>query len=69
MCLCVCLRSQVPFTLNCNTSGRFRWVTTTIARFDVDSPGWPTDLNCSLLWNTFLTTYDGKPGSAAGCAI
>jgi hypothetical protein len=42
--------------------GKFRWVTTTIARWDPDQE-WPTDLGCSLALNTSLTTYDGElPG-------
>ncbi|KAJ9521696.1 hypothetical protein QJQ45_015384, partial [Haematococcus lacustris] len=40
--------------------GRFRWVTTTIARWDPDQD-WPSDLDCTLLLNTSLTTYDGVP--------
>eukprot|EP00798_Chlamydomonas_sp_ICE-L_P007932 gene7932-1146_t len=50
---------KIPFTLTCPLiPGKFRWVTTTIARWDVDVD-WPTDLNCSLQWNDTLTSYDG----------
>ncbi|GFH15938.1 A2M domain-containing protein, partial [Haematococcus lacustris] len=54
-----------PFSLSCPSSsksppGRFRWVTTTIARWDPDQD-WPSDLDCTLLLNTSLTTYDGVP--------
>ncbi|KAG1668836.1 hypothetical protein FOA52_004931 [Chlamydomonas sp. UWO 241] len=49
---------KVPFNLTCNAPGRFRWVTTTIARFD-PTQDWPTDLDCTLVWNTNLTTHDG----------
>eukprot|EP00798_Chlamydomonas_sp_ICE-L_P016462 gene16462-22683_t len=50
---------KIPFTLTCRqVPGKFRWVTTTIARWDVDLD-WPTDLNCSLQWNDKLTSYDG----------
>ncbi|GFH16881.1 EGF-like domain-containing protein, partial [Haematococcus lacustris] len=54
-----------PFSLSCPSSsksppGRFRWVTTTIARWDPDQE-WPSDLDCTLLLNTSLTTYDGVP--------
>lgn len=54
-------RLQVPFNLSCPMPGKFRWVTTTIARFD-PNVDWPTDINCTLDFNKELTTYDG------GCA-
>lgn len=48
-----------PFTLTCDVPGKYRWVTTTIFRFDPDST-WPTDLDCEMVWNTRLTTYDSE---------
>lgn len=51
--------AQVPFSLSCKTPGRFRWVTTNIARFD-PSIDWPTDLDCSFDWNKALKAYDGE---------
>ncbi|KXZ55787.1 hypothetical protein GPECTOR_2g1337 [Gonium pectorale] len=58
-------QQKLPFRLEraggaCPVPGKFRWVTTTIARFDPDVD-WPTDLDCSLVWNTGLTSYDGAP--------
>ncbi|GLI68405.1 hypothetical protein VaNZ11_012792 [Volvox africanus] len=50
--------SMLPFSLSCPVPGRFRWVTTSIARFDPDVD-WPTDLDCTLNWVTTLTAYDG----------
>lgn len=52
------LPRQVPFTLSCPMPGRFRWVTTTIARFDPEVQ-WPSDLSCTFKWNSALITYDG----------
>lgn len=55
---------QVPseelqaFTTDCGVPGRYRWVTTNIARFDPDVD-WPPDLNCTFRWNQGLRTYDG----------
>ncbi len=49
---------QVPFTVNCPVPGRFRWVTTNIARWD-PSIEWPTDLDCTFEWNTALKSFDG----------
>jgi hypothetical protein len=48
-----------PFSLSCPVPGRYRWVTTTIFRFDPDGD-WPTDLDCELVWNTALTSYDSE---------
>jgi hypothetical protein len=50
---------QVPFTFSVPVPGQLRWATTYIARFDPDV-AWPTDLDFNLIWNTNLTTYDGK---------
>ncbi|KAG2452414.1 hypothetical protein HYH02_002657 [Chlamydomonas schloesseri] len=49
---------QVPFRLSCGVPGRFRWVSTTTARWDPDVD-WPPDLSCGLRWNTSLRAYDG----------
>lgn len=54
---------QTPFTIKCDTGddtvlGDVRWVTTSIARFDVRT-SWPTDLSCSFAWNKQLKTFDG----------
>eukprot|EP00798_Chlamydomonas_sp_ICE-L_P014428 gene14428-20434_t len=55
------LGHKVPFSLSCaHVLGRYRWVTTTIFRFDTNEE-WPTDLKCYLEWNKTLTTYDGVP--------
>ncbi|GIL86136.1 hypothetical protein Vretimale_13856 [Volvox reticuliferus] len=51
-------QQKLPFSLSCPMPGKFRWVTTSIARFDPDVD-WPTDLDCNLNWATALTTYDG----------
>jgi hypothetical protein len=59
--------AQVPFTLACGVPGRFRWVTTFIARFDPSIP-WPPDLQCALKWNTRLTSYDGARPTRPPCA-
>jgi hypothetical protein len=68
---------QLPFTLSGGGDnstgglqtlpfGRFRWVTTYIARFDPIDGAWPTDLALSLIWNRQLTTWDGVTLSGAG---
>ncbi|GAM21623.1 hypothetical protein SAMD00019534_047980 [Acytostelium subglobosum LB1] len=50
------------FKLRCNSAvpvdGRYRWVTTSIARFDVNG-AWPTDLNCTFTVDPAAKTYDG----------
>lgn len=51
--------AQQPFTVSCAQPGRFRWVTTTIARYDPDAV-WPTDLNCTFQWNLQLISHDGE---------
>mmetsp|Transcript_14647 Transcript_14647/g.36469 ORF Transcript_14647/g.36469 Transcript_14647/m.36469 type:complete len:2268 (-) Transcript_14647:639-7442(-) len=53
----------LPFSLACAGGaavppGKFRWVTTTIARWDPDVD-WPTDLACTFAFNTSLVAYDG----------
>ncbi|GIL54024.1 hypothetical protein Vafri_9574 [Volvox africanus] len=53
-------RQKLPFSLSCPVPGKSRWVTTSIARFDPDVD-WPTDLDCTLIWVTTLTAYDGAP--------
>jgi hypothetical protein len=40
-------------------SGRFRWITTSIGRFDIDDGGWPSDRNIVVLIRDDLTTFDG----------
>ncbi|GIM02181.1 hypothetical protein Vretimale_7087 [Volvox reticuliferus] len=54
------VKKVVPFQLSCNWPGTFRWVTTSIARYD-PSESWPSDLQCDVIWNTALRTYDGVP--------
>lgn len=49
----------VPFWLEPKVDGYMRWVTTSIARFDTDGD-WPYDLDVKIIWNTNLTTYDGR---------
>lgn len=50
----------IPFDLSgCGVPGRMRWVTTSIFRWD-SSIDLPTDLECSLIWNANLTSYDGE---------
>ncbi|KXZ56112.1 hypothetical protein GPECTOR_2g994 [Gonium pectorale] len=51
-------QQRAAFRLSCPMPGKLRWVTTTIARFDPNMD-WPTDLECNLVWNTSLTSYDG----------
>ncbi|GMH46152.1 hypothetical protein BSKO_14120 [Bryopsis sp. KO-2023] len=51
---------KVPFTLNPGIAGRFRWVTTYIARWDPED-GWPLDMDIQFEWNKKLTTHDGLP--------
>ncbi|KAN0024930.1 hypothetical protein ACTFIV_009339 [Dictyostelium citrinum] len=53
-----------PFTLKCLGSssvpnGLFRWVTTSIARFDIQGNGWPSNLNCTFSVNSNIRCYDG----------
>jgi len=57
--------SLVPFNINCPVPGLFRWVTTSIARWD-PTIDWPPDLNCEFKWNTGLKAYDGTPLDLAG---
>ncbi|KAN0029822.1 hypothetical protein ACTA71_007959 [Dictyostelium dimigraforme] len=52
-----------PFTLKCLGSstvpnGKFRWVTTSIARFDIQGNGWPSNLNCTFSVNSNIRCYD-----------
>ena len=64
---------KVPFSVSLSQpggggglsmEGRWRWVTTFVARFDpVDD--WPTDVTVSVVLNTGLTTWDGVPLAAA----
>ena len=49
---------KTPFRLSCGVPGKARWVTTSIARFDPDVD-WPSDLDCSFVWNAALRAYDG----------
>lgn len=55
--------SQVPFTLEPDVPGRFRWVTTYIARWDPIG-GWPLDSKIRFVWNKDLKTHDGKNSNA-----
>lgn len=50
---------QVPFVLVPDIPGRFRWVTTYIARWDPDG-SWPLDSELTLQWNKNLKTHDGN---------
>ena len=61
--------AQQPFQLSCNNYpssgdgtqlqlGKFRWVTTFVARFDPDGE-WPTDLDLDFSWNSNVTSWDG----------
>ncbi|GLI63593.1 hypothetical protein VaNZ11_006598 [Volvox africanus] len=54
------VKKVVPFRLSCNWPGKLRWVTTSIARYDPSEP-WPSNLQCFVLWNTALKTFDGVP--------
>ncbi|GIL68720.1 hypothetical protein Vafri_21968 [Volvox africanus] len=54
------IKKVVPFRLSCNWPGKLRWVTTSIARYDPSEP-WPSGLECNLIWNTALKTFDGVP--------
>lgn len=60
--------SKIPFALlrsddssdilkDTRLQGRWRWVTTFVARFDMDND-WPTDLKLTLQMNKRLTTFD-----------
>lgn len=49
---------DIPFYLDCNVPGKYRWVTTSIFRFDPEM--WPTDLSCPLRVNPNLKTFDGE---------
>jgi uncharacterized membrane protein YsdA (DUF1294 family) len=55
--------TQTPFRLSCGVPGKTRWVATSIARFDPDVD-WPTDLDCSFVWNAGLRAYDGTERSS-----
>jgi hypothetical protein len=48
----------IPFTFSRTIPGKFRWVTTSIARFDPDN-SWKSDLEFTLSINSNLTAYDG----------
>ncbi|GLI68394.1 hypothetical protein VaNZ11_012780 [Volvox africanus] len=61
------VQQKLPFSLSCPVPGRFRWVTTSIARFD-PNVDWPTDLDCTLNWVTTLTAYDGAQLVLSGTA-
>ena len=61
--------AQQPFQLSCNNCpasgngtqlqlGKFRWVTTFVARFDPHGE-WPTDLDLDFSWNSNVTSWDG----------
>eukprot|EP00899_Mesostigma_viride_P016305 jgi/Mesvir1/24676/Mv21969-RA.2 len=50
--------AQRPFAFNPPVKGRFRWVTTYIARFDPEG-AWMPDVDTTLVWNHGLTTWDG----------
>uniref|UniRef100_A0A7S3VJT0 Alpha-2-macroglobulin domain-containing protein n=1 Tax=Dunaliella tertiolecta TaxID=3047 RepID=A0A7S3VJT0_DUNTE len=59
---------KIPFSLSCSKlPGRFRWVTTNIARFDPET-SWPTDLDCTFSFNSNLTSFDGVPLELESCA-
>lgn len=64
---------QVPFALTCNVTGRGRWVTTTIYRFDITMGehwhGWPPDLSCLFKWNTGLKAFDGVSSERARAGV
>ena len=47
-----------PFTLEPPVSGKLRWVTTSIARFDADEE-WPPELELTLSLNPALRSFDG----------
>ncbi|GMH44587.1 hypothetical protein BSKO_12539 [Bryopsis sp. KO-2023] len=49
---------KVPFFLEPAVPGRFRWVTTYIARWDPDG-SWPLDSEVKFTLNKKLTTHDG----------
>ncbi|GMH41747.1 hypothetical protein BSKO_09657 [Bryopsis sp. KO-2023] len=49
---------KVPFLLEPAVPGRFRWVTTYIARWDPDG-SWPLDSEVKFTFNKKLTTHDG----------
>lgn len=56
-----------PAGLPCPVPGLFRWVSTTIARWDPADPrGWPTDLDCVLQWAQGYTGYDGAGRAGQG---
>lgn len=47
--------------------GRWRWVTTFVARFD-PAADWPTDVTVNVQLNSGLTTWDGSALAAAAVA-
>ncbi|GMH35163.1 hypothetical protein BSKO_03031 [Bryopsis sp. KO-2023] len=49
---------KVPFTLEPSVPGRFRWVTTYIARWDPEG-SWPLDSKIKFKLNSKLKTHDG----------
>ena len=49
---------SIPFTLDPPVPGRFRWVSTTIARFDPSS-SWPPELDLTLSLKPGLASYTG----------
>ncbi|GMH43110.1 hypothetical protein BSKO_11032 [Bryopsis sp. KO-2023] len=55
-------KDLVPFTFGQSNvaQGRFRWVTTSIARWD-PTTSWPPDLDTELIWNKELKTFSGIP--------
>lgn len=55
-----------PFLLSPSVAGSYRWVTTSIARFD-PATEWPPELEISLTLNPQMRAYDGASlVSAAG---
>ena len=49
---------SMPFTLDPPVDGKFRWVSTTVARFD-PSASWPPELDLTLALNSDLASYTG----------
>ncbi|CAD7696313.1 unnamed protein product, partial [Ostreobium quekettii] len=58
-------QEKLPFTFDPEIPGSFRWVTTSIARFDPAGGYWP-DREINLVWNRDLTTFDGVKLNLSG---
>lgn len=60
-------QSATGATTEAPMDGRWRWVTTFVARFD-PAADWPTDVTVNVQLNSGLTTWDGSALAAAAVA-